>query len=108
MRYPRGTLSGCSSAAPWCRTRTEAQLPRTSLLRQLRREIHDLPAHHRRERLQALDLLLGNREDVRRQHHQIGELPRLDRALDVLLEGEPGVVDREDPQRLLARDALVG
>src|SRR5207248_3556898 len=41
------------------------------------------------------------------EHYQIGELARLDGALEALLEAEARVVDRVEAQRLLAADALV-
>src|SRR5216683_892471 len=70
--------------------------------------VYEPPADHGRDRLQALDPLLGNREDVGREYNQVGELAALDRALQVLLEAEPRVVDGEDAQRLFPGDPLVG
>src|SRR6267378_5063574 len=70
--------------------------------------VYEPPADHGRDRLQALDLLLGNREDIGRKDDEVGELAALDRALRVLLEGEPRVVDGEDAERLFPGDTLVG
>src|SRR5207249_10391411 len=53
-------------------------------------------------------LPIWNGEDVGRKDDQVGELAALDRALQVLFEGELGIVDREDAQRLFPRDPLVG
>src|SRR5258706_11490079 len=70
--------------------------------------VNELAADHGGERPERLDLGFRHRKGVTREHHQIGQLAPLDRALQAFLEGQARIVDGADAQRFLARDALGG
>ena len=57
--------------------------------------------------LELVRVVRGDVVGILLEHHEVGQLADLDAALDVLLEGGPGAVDRPDPERLVHRDHLV-
>ena len=68
--------------------------------------VDDSPADHRHDRLDVLDLIGRDREVVAIEHHQVGELARLDRSQVVLLEHEVRILAGVRDQRVLAADRL--
>ena len=56
----------------------------------------------------AGDIVRVHRQDVLVEHAQIGQLARLDRALDVFLAVLPGPSYGVHPDRFFNREALVG
>src|SRR5579863_10378785 len=52
------------------------------------------------------DLVHRAGQDIAVEDDEVGKFARLERALLLLLEHQVGVIDRVEPDRLLARDAL--
>src|SRR5207247_8437826 len=70
--------------------------------------VKDLAPHDGVVHPRGPDLVLRDREDVLGEDHDVGELPRAQRALRALLEGRIGRVQGVGPERLRPGLALVG
>jgi hypothetical protein len=73
--------------------------------------VHDPAVDHGQHRLQFSDGVVRHAlrvEVVLAQHHQIGELARLDRAQLFFLAQEPAVLGRIETQGLHACEQLAG
>jgi hypothetical protein len=69
--------------------------------------VQRLPADHRANDLELPDLVGIGPVWVGAQHDEVGQFPRPDRALALLLKRSVRTVQRADPQRLGNRDLLV-
>src|SRR5262245_25092453 len=69
--------------------------------------VHALSAHEGEDRLEPLQLLVGDLGVVGAEDDGVGELADLDRAEVVLPAHVPGVLARVEAHRLLPRDLLV-
>src|ERR1700686_3321296 len=80
-----------SSEVRMCRSRTEAfcMCYIVALVTALLVLVSDLTAHDRIYDCRGKYLIVGNRQDVAREHGDIRQLSRLQRSLDLLLEGGP-------------------
>src|SRR5215472_13858974 len=87
------------------RSTTKASLPRS--MRSVMHECHAAVDDGHVDR-NVLDPLRRNGERVLRQHREVGELARLDRAFDAFVEAVIGGVDGEHAQRLDCGDRLIG
>jgi hypothetical protein len=68
--------------------------------------IHLLARNESTRDVRFEDIAFGNRHEVRREHGKICRLAHLDAATLVFLKGGVGRRERQQFQRLLARDAL--
>ena len=75
--------------------------------RELIRRMNDLPAHDGEHGFDGFNLLVGYREVIGRQGHQVRELTDGNGSLLAALGGKPAAALRVEPQRFLAAQAAL-